>query len=817
MTQYRNRETLVRISLIVMLIALGSARAARAADIADRSREFFSNHCFVCHDADAKKGGLDLSALSWKPSDGRVFDQWVEIFDKVATEKMPPPSRKRPDPASRAQFLEALRTELRATNQAKQKTEGRVVLRRLNRVEYENTLHDLLAIDVPLQRYLVEDATTSGFDNVAQGLRLSMLQMEHYLEAADVAISAAMEFRRRPEEIHKRLRYHDEESVQDDAKKKEKKTFRVLPDAVVIFDDNSPTVLRQWIVPARGRYRIRISGRAYQAAGRPVWLKLYATDFKTQRLLAYFDMPADKPRMMEVVTILEQSQLLNLSPFDTNYDDQGRRSGYWGIGAETYPGRGIAIEWVEVDGPLVDRWPPPSVGRLFGNLAVKPVEPSRSAGPGRRAPTSAIAPGDARPAAARVLQEFASRALRRPVTPADVEHFVKLAHGGLDAGLTFEDALCVAFRAVITSPRFLFLDELPGHLDDWALASRLSYFLWSTQPDDELRELAASKTLRQPLILHNQVERMLASPKSQAFVENFVGQWLDLRQIDFTLPDRKLYPEFDDILKAAMVGESHAFFAQMLRDDSKLNNIIQSDFLMLNRCMAEHYKIAGLTGEEFRRVPVPAGSHRGGVLTQASVLKVTANGTFTSPVLRGAWVMRRLLGEPPDPPPADIPAFEPDTRGATSIRQQLVKHRSLASCASCHSRIDPPGFALENFDVIGGWRERYRAEKGESPKERFRGRRIWEYGLGPSVDASGELVDGREFKNIDDFKHMLMQREDQVARNLTQNLLTYATGAGIQFADRDVVEAILTRLKSKGGGLRTLVHEIVQSDTFQSK
>jgi Protein of unknown function (DUF1588)/Protein of unknown function (DUF1585)/Protein of unknown function (DUF1592) len=310
---------------------------------------------------------------------------------------------------------------------------------------------------------------------------------------------------------------------------------------------------------------------------------------------------------------------------------------------------------------------------------------------------------------------------------------------------------------------------------------------------------------------------MLASPRSRAFIENFVGQWLDLRQIDFTQPDRKLYPEFDDILKAAMVGETHAFIAEMLRDDSKLDNIIQSDFLMLNRCIAEHYGIDGVTGEAFRRVPVPAGSHRGGLLTQASVLKVTANGTFTSPVLRGAWVLRRLLGEPPDPPPAEVPAFEPDTRGATSIRQQLAKHRSMASCASCHARIDPPGFALESFDVIGGWRGRYRAEIGNSAPGRFRGRAIWEYRLGPTVDASGEILGCRKFNNIDDFKQLLMERKDQVARNLTQNLLTYATGAGIQFADRDAVEAILARLKSRGGGLRTLVHEIVQSPTFQSK
>lgn len=803
--------------LVAAAVILGVMSTARAGDPAPRVREFLSEHCLACHDADAKKGGLDLAGLAWKPDDPGAFRRWVAVFDKVQKDRMPPRPKARPEPSERAEFLGAIGDGLRAADRDRQRAEGRVVLRRLNRVEYENTLHDLLAIDVPLQHYLPEDASADGFDNVAAALRLSMLHMEQYLEAADAAISAALDLRRRPAGVRERLRYHDEESVKEDVQKKEKKTFRVLPDAVVIFDDNSPTVLRQWSVRERGRYRIRISGRAYQAAGRPAWLKLYATDFKTQRLLAYFDMPPDSPRVMETIASLEAGQLLNLSPFDTNYDEQGRRSGFWGIGAERYAGRGIAIEWVEVEGPLFDSWPPPSVGRLFGDLPVKEIGSAGKRDRGRDAPAYTIAPGDPRAAAARVLRDLAARAFRRPVDDTDVEPFVKLAHAGLDDGLAFEDAMRVAFRAVITSPRFLFLDERPGRLDDWALACRLSYFLWSTLPDEELRRLAAGGSLGRPVVLRGQVERMLASPRAEAFVENFVGQWLELRQIDFTLPDRKLYPEFDDILKASMVGETHAFFARMLRDDAKLKDFIDSDFLMINRCIAEHYGIAGVTGEEFRRVPAPAGSHRGGVLTQASVLKVTSNGTFSSPVLRGAWVMRRLLGEPPDPPPAGIPSFEPDTRGATSIREQLAKHRSQASCASCHAGIDPPGFAMENFDVIGGWRDRYRAEKGDPARGKFRGREIWEYRLGPPVVASGELADGRKFRDIDEFKKLLLGREGQVARNLTASLLTYATGAGVQFADRDVVEAIVGRLESRGGGLRALVHEIVQSETFRTK
>ena len=352
MTEYRSLETFAIRSVIAVAIAVWLAPGAGAADFAVRAQGFFAEHCVACHDADTKKAGLDLTALPWKPNDPSTFDRWVEVFDKVDKQKMPPAQKARPDPAVRAEFLGALRAELSAANRDKQRTEGRVVLRRLNRVEYENTLHDLLSIDVPLQHYLPEDTAANGFDNVAQGLRLSMLHMEQYLEAADAAISAAMALGRQPEVMHKRLRYQDEESIQEDVKKKEKKTFRVLPDAVVIFDDNSPTALRQWIVQTRGRYRIRISAYAYQAAGRPVWLKLYCTDWKTQRLHGYFDFPADQPREVEVVTTLEAGRLLNLSPFDTNYDDQGRRSGFWGIGAETYAGRGIAIKWVEVEGPL---------------------------------------------------------------------------------------------------------------------------------------------------------------------------------------------------------------------------------------------------------------------------------------------------------------------------------------------------------------------------------------------------------------------------------------------------------------------------------
>jgi hypothetical protein len=311
------------------------------------------------------------------------------------------------------------------------------------------------------------------------------------------------------------------------------------------------------------------------------------------------------------------------------------------------------------------------------------------------------------------------------------------------------------------------------------------------------------------------VERLLNHPKAAAFTENFVGQWLGLRDIDFTEPSHILYPEFDDMLKVSMVREAELFFAEVLKHDLSLTNFVASDFTMLNGRLAKHYGIPGVDGWEFRKVPVPAESHRGGVLTMASVLKVTANGTSTSPVMRGAWVLERILGTPPPRPPENVAALEPDIRGATTIREQLAKHRKIASCASCHTKIDPPGFALENFDVIGGWRDNYRTS-GNGAVVMVDGRRM-PYHKGKPVDPADVLPDGRKFKNIDELKQLLLTDKDQLARALTEKLVTYATGGAPAAADKPEFETIVGKCREKNYGLRTLVQEIVRSKVFQTK
>jgi hypothetical protein len=311
------------------------------------------------------------------------------------------------------------------------------------------------------------------------------------------------------------------------------------------------------------------------------------------------------------------------------------------------------------------------------------------------------------------------------------------------------------------------------------------------------------------------VDRMLKDPKARQFTENFVGQWLGLRDIDFTIPSHILYPDFDDMLKISMLRETELFFGEVLKNDLPITNFIAADFSMLNGRLAKHYGIPGVSGFEFQKVKLPAESHRGGLLTMASVLKVTANGTNTSPVIRGAWVLDRILGTPPSPPPENVAGLVPDIRGATTIREQLAKHRTVEMCASCHVKIDPPGFALESFDVIGGYREFYRTSGNGKPvmidgqKQR--------YLHGKAVDPSDVMPDGRPFKNIDEFKQLLLGEKDQVTRALATKLLTYATGGTPERADRPKVNLIIQQTAARNYGFRTLIHAVVASDLFQKK
>lgn len=780
-------------------------KASAAEDYEAHVRPFLAQHCFSCHGAEKPKGKLRLDTLTPDFAGKANRQQWQTVLKRLKAGEMPPKEKARP-PADKVQALtDWIAGNVQEAELTQKKSQGRTVLRRLNRVEYENTLRDLLGVKLEVKELLPLDSSAQGFDNVGEALHVSSFLLEKYLEVAEKALNVAIANGSQPALVKKRYSLKDQHQV----KTTTEKVFRKLDDTVVMFSSSAwqAVNLYQFYPPDRGKYRFRISAYGYQSAGKPVTYQVLAGTMLmagTSHLVDYFDAPPDKATVVEFVEELEARNTIRIHPYGLASAQAVNK-----IGADQYDGPGLAVEWVDVEGPLHDTWPPASHRQIFGDL---PQAPAPIKNNSKRVEVVSKNPeADAR----KILLDFAGRAFRRKVNDDDIKPFLNLVKAKLAKKYSFERAVRVGLMAVMVSPNFLFLRENPGKLDDFALASRLSYFLWSTMPDEELLALAGKGKLSAPKILREQVERMLKNPKSAQFTENFVSQWLGLRDIDATMPSHILYPEYDEMLKYSMLKETYLFFGEVLKDDLSLTNFIASDFSMLNGRLAKHYGIPGVDGWKFQKVKLPPDSHRGGVLTMASVLKVTANGTYTSPVLRGAWVLDRILGTPPSPPPEGVAAIDPDIRGATTIRDQLAKHRTVASCASCHVKIDPPGFALENYDVIGGWRDYYRVT-GKGKPVMLDGKKMY-YLQGPNVDAADVLPNGKKFKNIDEFKQLLLQDKDQVARALTERLLIYATGATPQASDEKQINALVATLREKQYGLRTLVHEIVQSELFQRK
>jgi len=765
------------------------------------ARAVVAKHCVECHGEKKPKGDLRLDTLPADFTTEAVREHWRDVLDRVTSGAMPPKAKSRPEKKDIDALASWINGGLDAAESARRKAEGRVVVRRLNRSEYQNTIRDLLGVDIDLLELLPPDTSSHGFDNLGESMHVSSFLMERYLEAADKALGVAIANAPQPPLQKKRYLLKEAMAV----KVATEKVYRTTEDALVMFSSShwNSIVLSQFYPPDRGRYRFRISASGVQSDGKPVVYRVDAGPMlmgTKNHLVSYYDAPADQAAVAEWTDHLEARNHIRIHPYGLAVAQTVNK-----IGAADYTGPGLAVHWIEVEGPLHESWPPESHRRIFGALAQKGL-------PGSRLEVVSEQPAAD---AERILRDFARRAFRRAVTEEELRPYIDLVQAKLGEQRTFEQAVRVGLSAILVSPEFLFLREKPGKLDDFALASRLSYFLWSSMPDAELLSLAEQGSLSKPETLRLQVERLLKDPKAAAFTENFVGQWLGLRDIDFTEPSNTLYPEFDDMLKVSMVRETNLFFEELLKNDLSVMNVVSSDFTMLNGRLAKHYGIPGIEGWEFKKVALPPDSHRGGVMTMGSVLKVTANGTQTSPVLRGAWVLDRILGTPPPRPPAGVPSVEPDIRGATTIRQQLAKHRDIATCATCHVRIDPPGFALENFDVIGGWRENYRTT-GRGQEIKIDGKRM-SYLKGPKVDAGDVTPDGERFGNIDEYKRLLLRDKDQIARALAVRVATYATGGAPSRADQPEIEAVVAKVRGKDYGLRTLIHELVQSRLFLFK
>lgn len=821
---------------------------------------FLTRHCVACHDADTRKGGLDLTAALPGLETAAGVDRWVGIHDRVASGEMPPPKKKsRPTAGEARGFTNALAKALTITERQRIAKDGRATQRRMNRHEYEQTVRDLLFLPaLEVKGFLPEDGVVHGFNKVSAGLDVSHVHLGRYLSAAEFAVRSAMAPQvEAPKRTVQRFHAWDQGEffgLIPLEGPKERRTFPLVglqlmtnvmvtrkrdaePDADrrqreamgVVVSTYEPTEIRfgGFRAPMTGKYRLRASGYSFwmglkftnvSKGRRSEPVTLYAdSDPRILRRLGSFDFGVD-PTVCELEVELLAGETIRP---DAARLHRSRPPDHRNPLTEADGMPGVAFQWLEVEGPLFDRWPPAGHRALFGTLPIKD-RPKAEGVPRRRQRPAGVTVESAEPAADAewLLRSFLGRAYRGKVAEEDVARFSALVKGAMATGSDFTEAMIAGYTAVLSSPTFLYFDEpSAGRLADGALADRLAFFLWNAAPDAELRALAAKGRLQKPEVLRAQTERLLGDPRSRRFIDAFLDYWLDLRGIAATAPDEMLYPDYqlDDLLVESMATETQVFIGELIRRNLGITNLVDSEFAMLNERLARHYGIEGVEGVGFRRVPLGREGVRGGLLTQASVLKVTANGTTTSPVKRGAWVMSRIIGRPPPPAPPSVPAVEPDIRGATTIREQLAKHRTQESCNACHRLIDPAGFALESFDVMGGWRTRYRASGGDPVKGIGHNGNFFHFGLGPDVDASGELPDGRTFQDVRELKRLLVSDREQLARNLVRQLVVYATGAPVGFADRAAIEEILRANRQGDFPVRSLIHGVVQSDLFRNK
>ncbi len=788
-------------AIAVIAVEVGTeGRAAEPAEpqFAQVGVAFLHKHCLQCHSGEQPKADVLLQGVR---DDATIINQrklLEHVLEMVESGAMPPEKRPRPSADELASFVKSVRAVFERADRNVKPDPGRVTMRRLNRVEYRNTVRDLIGVDFDPTEDFPSDDIGHGFDNIGDVLTLSPVLMERYMAAAESIVQRAITPNPPPSpKRHLSTRYSEPAS----ANVPMEGSFRVLA-----TDGKSPVETGPINTPYQweedGQYIFRARVFAKSSGGSPLQVaflvtganlpqpasddeaaKLSGSVIRPMRILKTFEIKADKPESAEVLEVTVPAM-------------PGRHRMAVAIvkPAEGQAPAKLYVEYLALEGPLDTR--PASHRRL---LACSPGKPKNEQ-------------------TREVLTRFLQHAYRRPSTSEELDRLVALVESTESSGATWEAAVQLAIQAVLCSPKFLFrveLDDRPTSpdarpLDEYQLASRLSYFLWSTMPDDELLALAAKKQLTANL--ESQVRRMLQDPKSQSLVQNFALQWLQLKRLETFSPDAKLFPQFNEPLRAAMRKETELFFDSIVRQDRSILDLIDADYTFLNEPLARHYGItdtngtlAGqkpampggqpIRGDRFVQVNL-SGGQRGGLLTQASVLTVTSNPTRTSPVKRGRWVLEQILGTPPPPPPPNVPELVESEQAALtgSLRQRMEQHRSNPSCANCHARMDPIGFAFENYDAIG----RFRTKDGEFP-----------------IDPAGQLPDGRSFQGPEELKTILKEKQDLFSRCLTEKLLTYALGRGLENYDKPAVDRITLALANNDYKFSTLVVEIAKSDPFR--
>lgn len=866
-------STRIRLTALLAAMACHSPVAAElpSQTPADSIAVSLRDACFDCHDNETAKGGLNLTHIPFDLSDPVTRAKWVHIFDRIQKKEMPPKAENLPD-EKRAPMLASLEKALHDADMADVRANGRGPLRRLTRSEYEHNLRDLLALPhLDIRDRLPEDRNSAGFTKAAATLDLSRVQLNAYLDAAEAALREAMADRVEPivpttyraigTDLYNKTGEHggreamffarhgkmvpinnaDIARIHKSGKRDPELELAIFRSATWPYYGYP----RGFRAKHTGAYRVRFSARAIQQlpgyrmvpASKPLPLTFRArqpsgadVSGDVRATGGWIDIPPEQTEFETIIRLkagetFEYSLLGLPVPHPITSHGGPLYYDFPPMPEDGHPG--ALFQWLEVEGPLPpESWPPASHKQLFANL------PIRAAPAGSALPIEVVSENpeeDARGLFAR----FVTFPLRRPPSfDADNEApFLELIRDKLNSGASFAEAMLTGYKAFLCSGQFLYLPDtsprkITGPLpeqgaeemlmaDRYAIANRLSHLLWNSQPDLRLAQRAI--LLNRIDGLREEVDRMIANPRFDRFIQNFTDEWLDLNKLRRDLPDIRLYPEYrkDDYLVDSMERETRAFFAALILENLPVKNLIDSDFVFVNDKLARHYGLPSVKGSYMRKAALPDWSPYGGLITHASVMKVTANGTTTSPVLRGAWVMEKLIGEPPPPPPPTVPAVEPDIRGAKSIRDILAAHTESKSCAACHARFDPVGFALENFDILGAWRDRYRGlEKGEKITGVDRAGHQFEYRIALPVETAGKLLNGESFDDITDLKQILAHRPRQLARNLLHQLTLYATGIPVRFSDRRVIEAILDQTKSKGYRVGDLLHGLIQSRIF---
>jgi len=752
---------LLLVAIVLFTPILSADEASREAAFRDQLLPLLRTYCFDCHGAKEGEGDVMLGKYETVSQLADDRKEWIRALKQVQLGSMPPEDGSPMDNETRTRMVKLIDELANAVDCVRNPNPGKVTLRRLNREEYRNTVRDLTGVDYAVAKGFPGDDVGYGFDNIGDVLSLPPLLMEKYLDAAEW-ISGKAIYTPPPPEIYEVGKASDKLIGGE--------KFSASNGSVNLFTNGVVSIAPD--LPFGGDFVLTVTASSTPAGNEPAKLEIRSGKFKQ-----VVDVPNKSPEEFKIPLRLGRGKReIEMAFINDFYDPDAKQD------------RNLLIHYAHLKGEerkLVvgssDNLPASHKSLLF-------VTPDASVTP--------------EVASTKVIQRLASRAFRRPATTEEVARLCSLAQTVRSDGGSFEESMQIALQAILVSPHFVFKVEKPGAPDasgkrppvtPYELATRISYFLWSSMPDDELLLMAHKGTLRDPTALRTKVAKMMKDPRMNRFVENFAGQWLQLRNLADVQPDPRRFRDFDDEMRELVKRETLTFFAGVMRGNMPVTTLLDANFTYLNEKLARYYGIRGVTGDEFRAVSLE-GTGRGGLLTHASILTVTSNPTRTSPVKRGKWILENLLNTPPPPPPPNIPELEKGKLVGT-LRERMEQHRSNPACAACHNMMDPLGFALENFDPVGQYRER---------------------DAGAVIDASGKMPDGTQFNGYEGLRKVLaIDRREQFVRCLVEKMMTYAVGRGIEYYDKCAVDKIMADAARYDYKFAYILAGIIESDPFQ--